>query len=72
MSESVLRSVTCRERLRLGSLSNKGKEGSPEEPEGSGNVSTISITVTVNTPSLRINLIFLFIFFIYCREDEKF
>lgn len=55
MSASVLRSVTCGERLGLGSLGNKEKEGTPEEPKCSGNVSTTSITVTGNTALLRIH-----------------
>lgn len=55
MSASVLRSVTCGERLGLGCLGNKGREGTPEEPECSGNVSTISITVTGNTVLCRIH-----------------
>lgn len=55
MSAPVLRSVTCGERLGLGSLGNKEKEGTPEEPKCSGNVSTSSITVTGNTALLRIH-----------------
>ena len=53
MSASVLRSVTCGERFGLGCLGNKGKEGTPEEPECSGNVSTASITVAGNTVLFR-------------------
>lgn len=49
MSASVLRSVTCGERLGLGRLGNKGKEATPEEPKCWGNVSTTSITVTEST-----------------------
>lgn len=55
MSASVLRSVTRGERLGLGCLGNKGKEGTPEEPECSGNVSASSITVTGNTTLFRIH-----------------
>lgn len=55
MSASVLRSVMCGERLRLGCLGNKGKEGTPEELACSGNVSTISITVSENTTLFRIH-----------------
>lgn len=57
MSASVLRSVMCGERLGLGSPSNKGKEGTPEEAGRSVNVSTISITMTGNTTLFRINFI---------------
>lgn len=42
MPASVLRSATCGEGPGLGCLGDKGKEGTPEEPKCSGNVSTIS------------------------------
>ena len=43
--------------LGSAALAMKGKEGTAEEPEWSGNVSTILIPMTKNTAWLRINII---------------